>query len=62
MDGKNSSLEQIGTLAQRLAAALEKTNNVIAEKGCLEIEIADLRWELRIAYREISELKSLTTK
>jgi hypothetical protein len=48
---KNHELE-----AQR-NKAIEKANDTIASKGCLEIELAGLRQELKRAYQEISDLK-----
>jgi len=44
-------------ICKKFNQAVEKANNEIAKRGCLEIEIATLKEELIRTYREISELK-----
>jgi|GEM_PF-2359304 hypothetical protein len=50
-------LEKYNVICKKFEKAVEKANNEIAMRGCLEIEIASLKEELKKAYREISEYK-----
>ncbi len=52
----NALVENYNALDNKCHKAVERVNNLLAEKGCLEIELAGLREELKNAYREISEL------
>jgi hypothetical protein len=39
-------------------AAIQKANDAIAAKGCLEIDLVTTREELKKAYQELAELKA----
>lgn len=50
-------VENYNAVCEKCNRAIERTNDEIAKNGCLEIEIAGLRQELKKAYQEISILK-----
>jgi len=58
VDHYNSICEKNHQLEAERNRAIEKANDAIASNGCLEIELAGLRQELKRAYQEISELKN----
>jgi hypothetical protein len=45
-----------------LEKAISRANNEISMRVCLEVEIAGLRKELRLAYEEISLLRTKMDK
>ena len=53
----NAVCEKNSTLKAERDLAIEKTNDEIARRGCLEIELAGLREELKKIYQELSKCK-----
>jgi len=50
-------VEHYNAVCEKCSKAIARANDEIAKRGCLEIELAGLRNELKEAYGEISELK-----
>ena len=50
-------VEHYNSVCEKYKKAIKRANDEIAYRGCLEIEIAGLKQELKNAYREIAELK-----
>ena len=55
-DHYNSVCEKNAILKLERDKAIERANDEIAKNGCIEIELAGLRQELKKLYKEISEL------
>jgi hypothetical protein len=51
-------VENFNALCDKCNRAIDRANVEIANRACLEIELAGLREELKIAYGQISALKS----
>lgn len=50
-------VEHYNSVCEKCKQAIERANNAMAEKACLEIELVTLRSELKESYRIISELE-----
>jgi hypothetical protein len=50
-------IQNYNAVCEKANLAIQKANDEIAHRGCLEIEIAGLKQELKKAYNEISKLK-----
>ena len=51
-------VQNFNAVCEKCNKAIARANDEISKRGCLEIELADLRHELRTVYAELSELKS----
>lgn len=50
-------LKAFNTLKEKCKAAIDRANDEMAKRACIEVEMHELRQELIRAYAEISELK-----
>lgn len=57
-DHYNSVCEKNASLKKERDLAIDRANNEIARNGCLEIEMAGLRLEVKELMRELSKWKA----